>query len=275
MAILNYAKGDIKIGEYELRYLEFGKGEPLLILPGVGSVFLSPRNVAPYWYYFYKRYEKDFRVVAMDLKKMSPGITTEDMADSITKSMDELNHEKFLLFGNSLGGMISQHIAADNPKRVEKLLLTMTCAKPDANLLNISDRWVNLIKKGDYMKFSDEMLRTYHKIRERNKMTYFLSKYFGSFYFSTIRKVLRREPLQRFIYQMEALKTQDTLKKIEKIKCPRKVIGGAEDILFPPKLIKQLAEKLRVEPVIIDDFGHWGMGGRAQEFQNEILNFLS
>jgi pimeloyl-ACP methyl ester carboxylesterase len=274
MAILNYIKGDIKVGEHDLRYIEFGKGDPLLILPGVGSVFLSPRNVAPYWYYFYRKYEDMFKVVVMDLKKMDSGITTEDMADSITKAMDELRYDKFLLFGNSLGGMISQHIAADNPKRVKKLLLTMTCAKPDKNLLDISDRWVGQIKDGKYMKFSDEMLRTYYKIRERNKMTYSISKYFGSFYFSAVRKTLRKEPLQRFIYQMESLKTHDTLKKIERIKCPRKVIGGAEDILFPPKIVKQLAAKLKIKPYIIDDFGHWGLGKGAEEFQKQILEFL-
>lgn len=73
---------------------------------------------------------------------------------------------------------------------------------------------------------------------------------------------------------MQALKTHDASSKLGKIKCPRKVIGGVEDILFPPKLIKHLAEKLKVKPTIIDDFGHWGMGIQAHKFQKEIFDFF-
>ena len=52
--------------------------------------------------------------------------STKKMARDINEAMNVLGIEKADVIGVSLGGMISQHLAADYPEKVENLVLVVT-----------------------------------------------------------------------------------------------------------------------------------------------------
>jgi len=72
--------------------------------------------------------------------------TLTDMADDALGLMDALHIEQFHVLGASMGGMIAQHLAAMEPRRVESLTLIMTSSgaeglpAPNAALVQLLSR---------------------------------------------------------------------------------------------------------------------------------------
>jgi len=109
----------------KLRYLEKGKGFPLVLLHSNGGTLES-------WSLNLKDLGDYFRVIALDLpgygrsERLEGGVSIESMASSVVAVMDRLGVEKAHLAGNSLGGTIALEIAAAHPERAAKLVLTGT-----------------------------------------------------------------------------------------------------------------------------------------------------
>ena len=114
-------------------YIQFGTGhENLVILPGLGDGLRTVKGTALPLAWMYRKFAKDFNVYAFSRRNdLHEGTTTEDMAADLKEVMNALGIEKTHIIGVSMGGMIAQHFAADYPQMVDKLVLTVTCARPN------------------------------------------------------------------------------------------------------------------------------------------------
>ena len=87
---------------------------------------------ASYWLEFRLLLERERRVVVFDNRGVGRSDTpplfwsTADMADDAALVLEESGVERADVFGISLGGMISQHLALRHPHRVERLVLACT-----------------------------------------------------------------------------------------------------------------------------------------------------
>ena len=104
-----------------LEYLEFGAGEPLVILHGL---FGSSRN----WQSVAKRLAGSYHVYAVDLRNhgRSPWaetMTFADMAEDLRLFLDTHALETAIVLGHSVGGKTAMAFALEHPGRVEALIV--------------------------------------------------------------------------------------------------------------------------------------------------------
>ena len=126
----------ISIGDAELYYEDTGRGQPLLLVPG-----LSGRG--SFWANQVADFSRDFRVVVHDHRGTARSThsrirySVEQMADDLLRLMDALGIEAAHLVGYSTGGAIGQVIALEHSRRLHSLVLSATWAGPDPYFLRL------------------------------------------------------------------------------------------------------------------------------------------
>jgi hypothetical protein len=116
-----YEKGDVRI-----RYAAIGSGFPLLATPGGGlnsCIAVWARAVIN----IPEEFKNDFRVITMDQRNATGGESTGPVpsddpwgafADDQLGVMDHLGIDKFLFFGNCIGGPFAMKLMERAPRRV-------------------------------------------------------------------------------------------------------------------------------------------------------------
>jgi pimeloyl-ACP methyl ester carboxylesterase len=133
-----YEKGNVRI-----RYAEIGSGFPLLATPGGGlnsCIAVWARAVIN----IPEEFKNDFRVITMDQRNATGGESTGPVpvddpwgafADDQLGVMDHLGINKFLFFGNCIGGPFAMKLMERAPQRVAAAVLSQPVghspAKPD------------------------------------------------------------------------------------------------------------------------------------------------
>ena len=166
--MLNWKNGTLKIGSATMDYIRFGNGAKILImLPGLGDGLRSVKGTALPMALMYREFCKDFTVYAFSRKSPLPeGYTTRDMAKDQAEAMGLLGIAKADIFGVSMGGMIAQYLAIDFPEKVNRLILTVTSARPNPLLKESVEEWVRLAKEGDHGAFMPHLLSSLHIVPE-------------------------------------------------------------------------------------------------------------
>lgn len=133
-----YEKGNVRI-----RYAEIGSGFPLLATPGGGlnsCIAVWARAVIN----IPEEFKNDFRVITMDQRNATGGESTGPVpvddpwgafADDQLGVMDHLGINKFLFFGNCIGGPFAMKLMERASQRVAAAILSQPVghnpAKPD------------------------------------------------------------------------------------------------------------------------------------------------
>jgi pimeloyl-ACP methyl ester carboxylesterase len=133
-----YGKGNVRI-----RYAEIGSGFPLLATPGGGlnsCIAVWARAVIN----IPEEFKGDFRVITMDQRNATGGESTGPVpsddpwgafAEDQLGVMDHLGIDKFLFFGNCIGGPFAMKLMEKAPQRVAAAVLSQPVghnpAKPD------------------------------------------------------------------------------------------------------------------------------------------------
>lgn len=104
-----------------IRYVRRGTGPAVVLLHGIASSLFTWKDVLP-------GLAVDHDVVAMDLPSFGASDVTEAMSVELLRAtviglMDRLAIPRASLVGNSLGGATAALVAAQNPERVERLVL--------------------------------------------------------------------------------------------------------------------------------------------------------
>ena len=133
-----YEKGNVRI-----RYAEIGSGFPLLATPGGGlnscmAVWARAVINIP------QEFKNDFRIITMDQRNATGGESTGPVpsddpwgafADDQLGVMDQLGIDKFVFFGNCIGGPFAMKLMERAPQRVMAAVLSQPVghspAKPD------------------------------------------------------------------------------------------------------------------------------------------------
>ena len=107
----------------QIHYETQGKGEPLLMLRGLGR---SSR----YWLGFEKQLAKSFKVIQMDMRGLGrtslPMAWTDgmdDLADDCIAVLDQLKITSARVFGVSLGGMVALRLGSRHVDRCRSLVI--------------------------------------------------------------------------------------------------------------------------------------------------------
>lgn len=259
--------GTLEIGSGTMDYIRFGAGKRVLIMiPGLGDGLRTVKGTALPMALMYRIFAKDFTVYAFSRKSPLPqSYSTRDMARDQAEAMEKLGIERADIFGVSMGGMIAQHLAVDYPEKVGKLILTVTCAKPNPILRESVEEWIRLAQKGDHTAFMDSNLRRIYSDNYYRKNRWLVP----------ITGVLTKpKSYERFFAQAEACLSHDADEKLYRIQAPTLVIGGEKDLALGGNASREIAEK--IPHARLQMYKQWGHSVYEEEkdFNRLVLDFL-
>lgn len=263
----NAKNGCLTIGETTMDYLVFGKGKkPFIMTPGLGDGLKTAKGMAVPFAIMYKIFAKDYRVYVFSRKnKLEPGYTTKDMAADLKQAMDMLEIAKADILGVSQGGMIAQHFAINYPEAVDKLVLAVTSARPNAYIEKVLPPWIDMAKRDAFHELMvDIMVKMYtQEYVRKNKWV-----------LNVVGKFGKPKSYERFIIMAEACINHDCYDLLHTIQASTLVIGGEKDIIVGPESSGEIASqipgaKLKMYP----DYGH-ALYEEAKDFNDVVFKFL-
>lgn len=264
---LHAKNGEVKLGNTYMEYVCFGSGEKTLVmLPGLGDGLRSVKGTALPMALMYRMFAKDYMVYMFSRKKELPqGYTIRDMARDQAEAMDQLNIPKADIFGVSMGGMIAQQFAIDYPDKVNKLVLTVTSARPNPILLESVREWIAQAEQGDHRALMDSNLRRIYSDAYYRKNKWMVP---------VLGKTTKPLSYERFLAQAKACLTHDAYDKLARIQAPTLVIGGEQDRCLGGEASREIAA--RIPEARLHMYAQWGHGlyEEAKDFNERVLRFL-
>ena len=220
--MLHAKNGCLRLAAGEMDYIRFGTGErPLVMLPGVGDGLKTVRGMALPFALLYRRLAKDFTVTVFSRRRELPAhFTTREMAADLAAAMDALGLSRAAVVGVSQGGMIAQWLAIDHPDMVEKLVLTVTLARPNDAVREAVGVWSAMAERGDYRGI---LLDTAERSYSPGRLKLARAEY------ALLGGVGKPGSFARFLTQAESCVTHDAYADLPRIACPTLVIGGTDD----------------------------------------------
>ena len=248
-------------------YIRFGAGNRILvILPGLGDGLRSVKGTALPMAWLYRIFAKEFTVYAFSRRNELPqGYTTRDMARDQAQAMEQLGIQKADILGVSMGGMIAQHLAIDDPEKVNKLILTVTSSRPNSILTESIHEWLSCAQKGNHTALMDSNVRRIYSEGYYRKNKWLVP---------IMGKLTKPKSYDRFYIQAEACLTHDAYESLSRIKAPTLVIGGEQDRALGGDASSEIAKNIpNAQLLMYEQWGH-GLYEEAKDFTQRVLSFL-
>jgi len=265
---MNAKNGILHFPDADMEYIRFGSGKRVLImLPGLGDGLRTMKGTALPMAVMYRMFCRDFTVYAFSRKSRLPeGCTTRDMARDLKHAMTALGISRASILGVSMGGMIAQHFAADYPELVEKLVLVVTCARPNPILEDAIAEWTAFARAGDHTGLMDSNLRRIYSDGYYRKNKWMIP---------LVGKLTKPKSYDRFFVQAEACLTHDAHDRLFAITCPTLVVGGEQDLSLGGEASRQIADA--IPGAVLHMYPQWGHGlyEEAGDFNSLVLSFLA
>ena len=264
----NIKNGIVTIRSGEMDYIRFGTGSRILVmLPGLGDGLRTVKGTALPLAATYRIFFRDFTVYVFSrVNGLPEGYTTRDMARDQAEAMAQLNFDKADIFGVSMGGMIAQYLAIDHPEKVNKLILTVTSARPNPTLSESIEEWIALAETGDHAAFMDSNLRRIYSQAYYKKNKWMIP---------AIGKMTKPESYDRFFIQAKACLMHNAYDRLREIKAPTFVVGAKQDLAQGSEASEEIAAMVPAAKLhIYEQWGH-GVYEDAKDFNKMVLDFLN
>ena len=267
--MLYHAKnGTLQLGSTEMDYIRFGNGSrTLLMLPGLGDGLQTVKGTALPMALMYREFCRDFTVWVFSRRKDLPeGYTTRDMARDQAEAMAKLGIGRADVLCVSMGGMIAQWLAIDYPEKVGKLILAVTCARPNPILSGSVEEWVALARQGDHTAFMDSNLRRIYSGDYCRKNRWLVP---------LLGRLTKPKSYGRFFLQAAACRNHDAYGALTGIRAQTLVVGGGQDKALGGEASEEVAAAIPGAQLKI--YAEWGHGLYEEEkgFNAFVLSFLA
>ena len=252
----------------EMPCAAFGWGKKtLVILPGLGDGLKNAAGMALPLAWMYRRFVRDFRVLVLSrVVPLKEGSTTADMAEDVARALKQLGVEQAAVVGVSMGGMIAQHLAANHPELVSKLVLTVTCPCSNPTLEEAVDSWMDMARRGDHRAL----------MVDNGKRIYsdgYLKKY--GWMFPLVARFTKPRSYRQFLIMAQACRDHDARSVLAAIQAPTLVIGGEKDEALGGDPSRALAACIAdAQLKMYAQYGH-GCYEEASDFQQILWGFLT
>jgi len=270
------------IGHVKINYHVIGKGEPLVLISGLGTDHKTWIFQIPYFKEYFKVIVFDNRGMGKSTGSIGP-YTTDLMADDTKKLIEHLKLEKVNVLGSSMGGMIAQKLAIKHPELIDRLVLCSTSAKPGDNILEILKEGLKGIVENEeeYEEIFEERPRL--KIVRRT-LGYFLTQVFSDEFIHDNKKLINdlveeyvSNPryYETFVKQVRAVHRHNTLQDLSKIKSETLVLTGSDDSLLPDTSSDLINKKIPNSKLVkMPGANHGVHYENSDEFNKIVLEFL-
>lgn len=263
----NVKNATVSIRGGEMDYIRFGSGSKILVmLPGLGDSLRSMKGLALPMAVLYRAYEKDYTVYVFSrVEPMPQSYTTRDMARDQAEAMEKLGIERADFIGVSMGGMISQHLAADYPEKVNKLVLVVTASRPNPILTESVEEWVDLARQGDHTAFMESNLRRIYSQEYYRKNKWMIP---------AVGMLTKPKSYERLFIQAQSCLDHNAFDRLGHIKAPTFVVGGEQDLTLGADASREIAAA--IPHAVLHIYPQWGHGlyEEAADFNTLVLDFL-
>ena len=257
------------LGDIQLNHSSFGEGPPVLGIMGfsLDKTFWSPQVPAVTG--------AGRRFITFDNRGIgrSQGAlisTVDEMANDALRLLDELQIDKAVIFGVSMGGTIAQRFTLDNPDRVEALILAVTWSRPI-----------------EYMRRQHDVTRAVLDIAPEVLLEASMLKMFSPRFFELGRETIDQMiksfardggPTERAVAvlrsQLDAMDKFDVLGELGTIAVPTLVLGGRMDMMAPGFAAEETAAAIPGADLKMFQTGHGCMVEEMGEFNDAVTTFL-
>jgi len=236
----------------------------LAIFPGLADAAWDVTNHTWDLLAHYRRFADEFTVYVISRKRGLPrGYTTRDMAADYARAF-ETEIGPAVVLGISLGGYIAQHFAADYPQYVQQLVIGCAAYRVGDVGRKIPERWVELARQHRWREFYLDIAKV--TLRE-----------FHQTFYQFLLPLVRTKPSDPadFLVSVEACLAHDGADLLGRIQARTLVIGGTDDVFFPPSLLRETAERICGATLrLLDHGGHAAYELQEDKFENAVLEFL-
>lgn len=215
-----------------------------------------------------------YRVLRFDnrgigLSDAPPGpYTTAQMAADAKALVDHLGLKKIHLVGVSMGGMIAQEYALAWPRDLRSLSLCCTYAAPGPFCSRMFALWADMAPRmGVPAVMRDVTLWAFTQ-------DFFLNRQAELKEFEAAMAALPQS-VDAYLAQLHAIQVHDTRKRLKRIKVPTMVLAGADDILIPMNLSKELHGLIPGATWATSKGGHAYLWEHPKAFNKKVLGFIA
>jgi 3-oxoadipate enol-lactonase len=193
--------------------------------------------------------------------------TTAMMAADAKALVDHLKLRDFHLVGVSMGGMISQEYALAYQGDLRSLTLCCTYAAPGPFCSRMFKLWQDMAPvMGVPAVMRDVTLWAFTQ-------EFFLTQEATLKEFEAAMAALD-QPVEVYLSQLNSIQTHDTRSRLKAIKVPTMVLAGAEDILIPMNLSRELHRLIPGAAFATAKGGHAYMWEHPKPFNEAVLAFI-
>jgi 3-oxoadipate enol-lactonase len=194
--------------------------------------------------------------------------TSALMAQDAKALVDHLKIKDFHLVGVSMGGMISQEYALAYGSDLRSLTLCCTYAAPGPFCSRMFKLWQDMAPAmGVPTVMRDVTLWAFTQDFFHNQQA-MLNE------FETAMAAMD-QPVDVYLAQLHAIQVHDTRARLKSLKVPAMVLAGADDILIPMNLSKELHSLIPGAEFAVAKGGHAFLWEFPTPFNEAVLKFVT
>jgi pimeloyl-ACP methyl ester carboxylesterase len=241
-----------------------GGGDPIVMVHGLGgtsNVFQPLLGAVA----------GRFRVVRPDLpgsgrSPPSESLSIASLAETLMRMARAVGAEKAHWVGHSLGTIVCQRIAVEQPAAVRSLALFGPLAAPaEAARPGLRARAVQARSEG-MAPIADAIVQAATSSDTKSSQPVVAA---------FVRELVMRQAAEGYAKTCEALAAAEAV-DLGRIKCPTLLVTGDEDVVAPPSAVRAMAERIAgARLTVLNRCGHWTTLERTVECAAALRSFYS
>lgn len=192
--------------------------------------------------------------------------SNEGHASDLESILDQLELDRVVLVGLSHGGAVAQHFAATYQSRLRGLAIVSSFAYASGSTRIFLELLHGFLKRGDLATFW-EVLRAFLCSEENFPRLRRMESSLKSLMFD-------QYTCESLLAIYEASLRHDTRALLPKIDVPTLVVGGKEDMLFPPRITAELTSLIPNAEEVLLPTAHVPPVEDLRAFHATLNNFL-
>ena len=267
--IQNIPSKKVHVGDIDIAYKIFGKGDPILLINGYSQ---SMDNWDPT---LLERLASNHTVIIFNNRGIGNTTSGENRFFSIAQFandtaglLDVLEIKQADILGYSMGGFIAQELALTHPDRVGKLIIYASICGGNESIL--ASQVINMLSNGSgtAMERIEKFLPLFFPEKWRNENPNYLER---------IPKTIETIPNKTLDQHTEAIfNWTGTCSKLKNITQSTLVIVGTDDVVTPPANSLLITERIPGAWLVqIKGAGHGLMYQYPEKFSSILITFLS
>jgi 3-oxoadipate enol-lactonase len=255
----------LRINDIDMYYEEYGQGQPILLIHGLGSSTADWERQIPAFSNQYKVIAFDMRGHGQSEKPQGP-YSMSLFASDAAELIKSLGLGPVHLIGISLGGMVSFQLAADSPELVKSMVIVN--AGHEMIVRTIKDRWqvfmrTTLVRLFGMRKMGEVLSqRMFTKPEHEDIRQIFIERW------------SKNDP-KAYLASMRTVVNWSVDEQLENIDIPTCVITADEDYSSVESKKAYVDRMPQAELVVIKDSRHATPVEHPDEFNKEVMSFLS